>query len=328
MRKYSVKAVIVAYNNPKELEACINGIVNQSYPVSKIIVVDNSSEEFAKKNKELIASYLVSTFDYVQTGENIGSAGGYSIGTKNAVDDECDFVWLNDQDGIPDTNCLYCLVSAFESNNESIGLYAPKVIDMQDGYELKSFRQAINAFGNMMDLPEPTSNAQCFDIAGTTGILLCSKMIKEIGTYNNKVFFVGNEDLEYSMRIIQAGYKSILVNDALYRHPDLVKKYRNKEKIITKLPISYKMRPMNLGLDADGTYRTKKNCIGKAYINALYVSNPYQAINLCYSLFRLLICKLANSSVRVNQTIDEYKEGIALAKIDRDRIKSLHKESD
>lgn len=328
MRKYSVKAVVVAYNSPKELEACINGIVNQSYPVSKIIIVDNSSDECAKKNKELIESYLVSTFYYIQTGENIGSAGGFSIGTKHAVDEECDFVWLNDQDGIPDTNCLYCLLSAFESNNENIGLYAPKVIDMQDGYELKSFRQAINVFGNVMDLPDTTSNTQFFDIAGTTGILLYSKMIKKIGTYNSKVFFVGNEDIEYSMRIIQAGYKCLLVNDALYQHPDLIKKYNISKKTIAKIPIPYKIKPMNLGLDSDGTYRTKKNCIGKAYINALYVSNPFQVINLCYSLIRLLICKLSHSSVRVNQTINEYREGIALAKIDKDKIKSLYKKSD
>ena len=323
MKKYNVIAVIVAYNNPQELYACVEGIVAQTYPVASVIVIDNSSNEYYKENDEVLKLFSHTKFVYFKTGKNLGSAGGYSIGIQKAVKSEADFIWLNDQDGVPDADCLRELINGYEANKQVPGLYAPQVIDIHDGYALTSFRQAINKFANMMDLPDGSCEYQKFDIAGTTGVLLSIDMVKNIGSYNKEVFFVGNEDLEYSLRLKSAGYNCTLVKKSLYRHPDLTKKYHDKARAITKLPVSYKLRPLNLGVDSDATYRTKKNCEGKSYINSLYVPVVYRYINLTYSILRLFIIKIFNRNVNVRNTIHAYSEGMRMARKDRKRMLSL-----
>jgi len=99
-----VIAVIVTYNRKELLKECITALLNQDYRNCDILVVDNASTDGTfdyiselLKNKRVI---------YKNTGANLGGAGGFNFGMKEAVNLGCDFVWVMDDDCMVHTDSL------------------------------------------------------------------------------------------------------------------------------------------------------------------------------------------------------------------------------
>ena len=102
MKKVSNKkivAIVVTYNRCKLLEECIEALLNQLYDGLDVLVVDNNSddgtEDFIKKkyknNKRII---------YKNTHANLGGAGGFNFGMKEAIKLKYNYLWLMDDDTI------------------------------------------------------------------------------------------------------------------------------------------------------------------------------------------------------------------------------------
>ena len=50
-----------------------------------------------------------------------------------------------------------------------------------------------------------------------------------VGTYDKKNYFVGFEDWDYCYRAKEATIPRVLIKNAIYYHPDMHKKYRQKK---------------------------------------------------------------------------------------------------
>lgn len=102
-----VVAVVVTYNRLLLLKENVDALLNQSYKSLDIMIIDNASsdgtEEYIKglKNKNII---------YINTGKNLGGAGGFSFGVKEALKRKYDYAWLMDDDTIPYNDSLDKLV--------------------------------------------------------------------------------------------------------------------------------------------------------------------------------------------------------------------------
>jgi GT2 family glycosyltransferase len=316
MQNYKIAAVVVAYNNSSELLRCINGIFTQSYKIQLLIVIDNSNETESIENKTILKNYKQqgTVVKYICTGTNLGSAEGYAIGMRESLKSMVDFVWLNDQDGCPEKDCLKKLIEGYNLSQEP-GIYAPQVFEINKGYVLKYFRSNLNIFNNQ--IPAKISNdISVFEIciAGTTGILIHCQVLETIGVYNGEVFFVGNEDVEYCMRALFNGFPIRLVVDSKYFHPDLLVKYSVKKKLISNLLFPAKLKPLNLGVITDvKDKRQIKNCIGASYVNSKYNSFARRYFNLFYSVFGGIFNKIINNNVNLYCTFKAYVEGIKYA---------------
>lgn len=102
-------AVVVTYNRKDLLQQCLSAIAAQTRPCEDIIVVDNCSSD---GTAEMLAE---SWGDKVQThvlAPNIGSAGGFSAGFRIAYAQNADFIWVMDDDVIPDSDALEKLLDA------------------------------------------------------------------------------------------------------------------------------------------------------------------------------------------------------------------------
>ncbi|MCD8019193.1 MAG: glycosyltransferase family 2 protein [Clostridiales bacterium] len=113
-RMMNIVAVVVTYNRKDLLRECIEAILVQSYPVSKLIIIDNASTDGTRKMLESEGYLYDSKVDYVLMNTNTGGAGGFYEGIKRTCDIECDWVWLMDDDTIPDFHCLKNLIVADE----------------------------------------------------------------------------------------------------------------------------------------------------------------------------------------------------------------------
>ena len=73
----SVIAVVVTYNRKDLLLEALQHLFNQTAPLD-ILVVDNASTD---GTKEALEPYMDS-IQYLNTGKNMGGAGGFYTGTK------------------------------------------------------------------------------------------------------------------------------------------------------------------------------------------------------------------------------------------------------
>ncbi|MCG2661793.1 MAG: glycosyltransferase, partial [Kiritimatiellae bacterium] len=77
-----INAAIVAYNRPQSLCTLIASLVGQSYPVNRIIIVDNSTNNEVKDAIGILK--VPDKITYIKMAENVGSACGFHHAIKEA----------------------------------------------------------------------------------------------------------------------------------------------------------------------------------------------------------------------------------------------------
>ena len=76
--RYTTSAVVVTYNRKDSVCDCLDGILRQTEPVDKIILVDNASNDGTPEKLDK-GGYLANpAIDYVRLPHNTGGAGGFS----------------------------------------------------------------------------------------------------------------------------------------------------------------------------------------------------------------------------------------------------------
>ena len=102
--------VIVTYNRLNDLKVCIENVKGQTYKNLDILVVNNGSTDGTTE-------YLAAQTDIkVINQNNLGGAGGFYAGMKYMMDNGYDWLWMMDDDGVPDSNQLETLL-AFNKKN-------------------------------------------------------------------------------------------------------------------------------------------------------------------------------------------------------------------
>lgn len=104
-----ILAVVVTYNRKDLLQRCLSAITAQTRACDDIVVVDNGSTD---GTAEMLAESWGNRVQAHLLSPNIGSAGGYSAGVRIAYAQKADFIWLMDDDVIPDPDALEKLLQA------------------------------------------------------------------------------------------------------------------------------------------------------------------------------------------------------------------------
>jgi rhamnopyranosyl-N-acetylglucosaminyl-diphospho-decaprenol beta-1,3/1,4-galactofuranosyltransferase len=122
-----IVAVVVTFNRLPLLETLV-GRLGEIDGLAEVLVIDNASSDGTGEwlaarphtGEVPLSSRSLST--------NRGGAGGFHDGLAWALDREADLVWLMDDDGLPDVDCLdQLLVEA-----ENLDFWGPLVVDEAD----------------------------------------------------------------------------------------------------------------------------------------------------------------------------------------------------
>lgn len=233
----TVCAVVVTFNRKELLIKCMDSLINQTLKPQAIYIVDNNSTD---NTPELLYehNYITripastdkitstqTTLDniiirYIHLPENIGGAGGFYHGVKQAYNDNYDWVWIMDDDALATTTCLEKLKPYYHMD-DTVALASLKV-DLEDNI-LYHHRGYFN-FKHGLPIQEHITkeDTQCeykdIDMASFVGLLVNKKAIKEIG-FPKKEFFIHTDDLEYCIRIRTVG-KIKLINNSIIKHAE------------------------------------------------------------------------------------------------------------
>ncbi len=189
----NVIAVVVTYNRIEMLKECIYSIKNQATNASiKLVIVDNNSEDGTGNYiKKLNDPRII----YYNTGKNIGGAGGFEVGIKKAMEIGCDYVWIMDDDCIPEENALENFLR-FSLQNNDFGFLSSYVqwIDGQTctmNVQRTSISQKLKSFQKDI-IP--------IQYATFVSIFIPKKVIEHVGLPIGD-FFIWFDDWEYTRRI-------------------------------------------------------------------------------------------------------------------------------
>ena len=122
-----VCAIVVTYNRKMLLEECLDAILNQNYDIAKIVIIDNNSNDGT--SKLIKEKYDCNDrIEYIKLNKNIGGAGGFYEGIKYARNFQCDYIWIMDDDTIPQEDCLYHLIQAANVIGDKASFFASSVV--------------------------------------------------------------------------------------------------------------------------------------------------------------------------------------------------------
>lgn len=215
--KNGVCVVIVTYNRKKLVVECISSLLKQSCPVDEIFLVDNASTDGTEE--ELKKRFFgEKKIKYILLKENIGGAGGFETGIKAAMEDDFEWIWIMDDDTIPDKNCLEKLLEgAKHVDNASFlvsNIYGVDGLPMNIP-QINRKDLAENGYSNCYSKLDRKLVA--IESATFVSILIRAKAIKIVG-YPCGFFFIWGDDTEYTLRLSRNFGSGYLVGDSKALH--------------------------------------------------------------------------------------------------------------
>lgn len=209
-----VLAVVVTYNRKWLLKECLEALLNQSYKNMDICVIDNASDD---GTYDLLKdSALMEKIIYKNTKRNIGGAGGFNLGIKYAVKKNYNFVWVMDDDTIPEVDSLENLMNTREYIGNDFGFLASCVL-WTDGSFCKMNNPGIKK-EMLYDKEYQHVKQGIMNIhhASFVSILIPTTVVKNVGL-PIKEFFIWKDDYEYTSRISEK-YKCYFVSKSVVIH--------------------------------------------------------------------------------------------------------------
>ncbi len=104
----SVWAVVVTHNRKEKLRDCLAALAGQQRPPDHILVVDNASTD----GTSTMLDREYGGVEVLRLAKNEGGAGGFHEGMKRAHMAGAEWLWLMDDDTIPDADALEQLLAA------------------------------------------------------------------------------------------------------------------------------------------------------------------------------------------------------------------------
>lgn len=208
-----IAAVVVTYNRFELVKKTIDSLRNQTRKLDSIIIIDNNCTDGTSE-------WLDTQIDLtVIHQENVGGSGGFWRGIKEAFERGFEWIWCMDDDVFPRKDCLEVLL--FNSYKlKDVGILCPHRIMNNKSFITESkIVNLSNPFKNTFDYPLTTKdveNNEYVDIEGMAfeGPFIKREVIEKIGL-PNKDFFILYDDTDYSYRAILAGYRVVVVRDAI-----------------------------------------------------------------------------------------------------------------
>lgn len=205
--------IILNYNGKDFIQKCLASVFKMEYPNFEVVVVDNDSRdgslELAKSN--------FSKAHFIKNEANVGFSAGNNVGIRFALERTAEYVLLLNLDTEVEKDFLEKLVSVAETE-ENIGLASPVIFNGHN-------RQVWFSGGKIKWLRMRAVHTQAIKtqeyyesefISGCV-MLIKSSVFKKIGLLDED-FFLYWEDVDFSFRARQAGFRAMVVTASWVYH--------------------------------------------------------------------------------------------------------------
>ena len=205
----SVAAIVVTYNRKALLGECVKSLLRQIPAVPDILVIDNASTD---GTGEALAPLVDSgAVRYANTGRNLGGAGGFQYGMRLAVRLGYEYLWIMDDDSMPEPTALKALMDAARESGD-FGFLSGRAL-WTDGSPCLMNRQRDLRMNNIADYAP--RRVPC-GAATFVSLLVPARVVRQVGLPIGE-FFIWADDLEYTRRISRR-FPCYVVTDSVTVH--------------------------------------------------------------------------------------------------------------
>lgn len=187
-------AVVVTHNRKELLRQCVTRLLGQKGASCDVIVIDNASTDGTAEMIREEFGWVI----YENTGGNLGGAGGFEYGAGKAVRLGYEYVWLMDDDTLPEETALAALFSADQRLGGKWG-FLSSVAYWTDGSICRMNIQKRDIFRHVSTTMYEKEVAPV-KMCSFVSLLVKSSVIREVGLPIG-AYFVWTDDYEFTGRI-------------------------------------------------------------------------------------------------------------------------------
>jgi GT2 family glycosyltransferase len=197
-----VTCIVLNWNGWRDTLDCLAALKESSYPELEVVVVDNGSTD--QSVAQISAAHPDVTL--LQTGANLGFAGGNNAGIRYGLKNGAEYVWLLNNDTRPAPDALSALVAKALTDSRigavgSVCYFAdrPEIVQIWAGGRANLW------IGYSPNTDRPHDDAWFHWLNGTS-LLLSAAALQDIGLLDQGIFLYW-EDVEIGLRLRQRGWR-------------------------------------------------------------------------------------------------------------------------
>ena len=217
----SIYIVVLNWNGAVDTLACLDSLAELDYDNYRVIVVDNGSTDNSMK---LLRDQIhITRAELIETGVNLGYAGGNNVGIRYALDHDADFVLVLNNDTIVAPNLLSALYDA-AVRYPDVGVFGPRILYLDNPHTV-SFSGAywntralhfVNEGEDEHESLLPTEDAVTDYVCGAA-LFFRSCVARQIGLFDTR-FFLTWEESDWCFRARRAGFQCMVIPHARIWH--------------------------------------------------------------------------------------------------------------
>lgn len=208
-----VACILLNWNGWQDTIECLDALKTNDYPNLEIIVVDNgSTNDSVTRIKAAHPDVLL-----LESGKNLGFAGGNNIGMRYALDHRAEYLWLLNNDTKPAQDALSTLVKKALTDPKigavaSVCYYAnnPSKVQVWAGAKVNMW------IGFARNYTEPREDRSLHALYGAS-MLIARPALEQVGLLDEG-FFHYWEETEFSLRLRNAGWRLAAAADSCILH--------------------------------------------------------------------------------------------------------------
>lgn len=210
-----ISIVMSTYNRKKDLLECLQSIRNNNYPNLEIVLVDNGCEDGTRD----AVQGAFPDVRVVRTEKNLGSVGGINLGIRD-VPQDAEYILFLDDDYILKDGAIQELINAIHDKPE-YGAATARVLYFENPAMVQVAGSSVGLYTGinyMNSGPDHKKYHTFFDTEGIGGTGLVKKaVVDQVGLWDETYYYY-YEDPDFSLRILEAGYKIRYVPTSVILH--------------------------------------------------------------------------------------------------------------
>jgi GT2 family glycosyltransferase len=222
----SVGCILLNWNGWRDTVDCLAALARLNYENVSVIVVDNgSADESVRRIRNAAPGILV-----LETGSNLGFAGGNNVGIRHALAQGADYIWLLNNDTQPEPDALAQLVRKAESNSR-FGEIGSVLVYADESSKIQAWGGGRVSFwsGTTIHALSPQED-HWFHYLTAASVLLRRRALEDVGLLDDR-FFLYWEDSDLSFRLRKKGWALGVASESVVLHKEHASTGRNRRVI-------------------------------------------------------------------------------------------------
>jgi GT2 family glycosyltransferase len=208
-----VAIVVLNWNRWEKTLACLASLDELEYPRYSVVVVDNASSDGSVERIRAARPDVM----LLESDRNLGYAGGNNIGTRHALAEGADFVWILNNDTEVEPGSLTAMLEDIPTAD--CGIVSPCLLELESGEILATAGTGVEGIGEAIVCTGCEEGYHPAERLMGASLLVRREVLEQIGLMD-ETYFHYFEERDFVERARRAGFGIGLTCRAHVRHEE------------------------------------------------------------------------------------------------------------